>query len=38
MWAPWMSHYYHLKRSDIVRENIELGEIVAMWDAVNTKG
>jgi hypothetical protein len=38
MWAPWMAHYFHLQRSDIVRENIEFNEIVAMWDGVKPKG
>jgi hypothetical protein len=38
MWGPWMAHFFHLKRSDMVAENIELGEIVAMWDAIKANG
>jgi hypothetical protein len=38
MWGPWMAFHFHLKRSEIVAENVELGEIVAMWDAVKPKG
>lgn len=33
MWAPWLAHWFHLQRNDLVAQNVTLGEIVAMWDA-----
>jgi hypothetical protein len=34
MWSPWMSAKWNILRSDIVDENIDLNEIVGMWDAM----
>lgn len=34
MWAPWMAHWFHLQKNDIVTQNIRLTEIVAMWDSL----
>lgn len=34
MWSSWMSARFNLKRTDIVRENLSLTEIVGMWDSL----
>lgn len=34
MWSPWMSAKFNIQRSDIEANNVTLGEIVAMWDAL----
>jgi hypothetical protein len=34
MWAPWVSAQFHLKRSDMVAENVSLREFLAMWDSI----
>jgi len=38
MWGPWLSANFNLLRSDIVDQNITLGEIVAMWDGLKADG
>jgi len=32
MWAPWIAHYFHLKRSDMV--DVSLHDFLAMVDFV----
>lgn len=34
MWSPWMLVEFNLHRPDILKDNISLYEIVAMWDAM----
>lgn len=34
MWQPWMSANFGIHRSQIVKENITLSQIIAMWDSL----
>jgi hypothetical protein len=34
MWSPWMSAKWHILRNDVLDQNIDLNEIVGMWDAM----
>lgn len=34
MWSPWQAHWFHLQKNDLVRQNITLDELVAMWDSI----
>lgn len=34
MWAPWVAHLFHLRRSDMA--NVTLHEFLAMYDQVKS--